>query len=454
MPPANDKMNGDRSSAAGPIVFNVSKKEIATPTNGFKKLYRKLRSQKVQLNKEELSPTVLDNISILVFGGPREKFKESEFKALTEFVERGGSVLYLSGEGGDNKTGTNFNYFLEEYGMSVNNDSVIRTSYQKYQHPKEVLIQDGVINKEINRIAGKKPGGANTFLTTTTTPKIAVGDDKSHAEKGNPAFLSIVYPYGSTLHVQKPAVPVICSGVISYPLNRPICSFWTKKGAGRVAAVGSAAIFDDKWLEEEENSKLQEVIFRWLQGEFNLNQIDADSWDLSDYHYAPNTEELAERVRCCLQETEELPKDPMQLFDDNLFSFDTHLVPDVLSLYEDLGVKHDPLTLIPPHFEVPLPPLQPAVFAPILSELPPPPLELFDLDEQFASEKSRLAQVTSVCKAGADEDLEYMVREAGEILGVVGQLKPEGRTGKHILEFIFKQIVNWKKLNQDAPMDV
>ena len=31
--------------------------------------------------------------------------------------------------------------------------------------------------------------------------------------------------------------------------------------------------------------------------------------------------------------------------------------------------------------------LQPATFPPILKELPPPGLELFDLDDEFASEK-------------------------------------------------------------------
>ena len=38
-------------------------------------------------------------------------------------------------------------------------------------------------------------------------------------------------------------------------------------------------------------------------------------------------------------------------------------------------------------FEQPLPPLLPAVFPPSLREPPPPALDLYDLDEQFASEK-------------------------------------------------------------------
>ncbi len=71
----------------------------------------------------------------------------------------------------------------------------------------------------------------------------------------------------------------------------------------------------------------------------------------------------------------------------NLFKFDNDLVPEALELYERLNVKHDALTIIPPQFETPLPPLQLAVFDPLLKDFSPPSLELFDLDEQFASEK-------------------------------------------------------------------
>ena len=49
-------------------------------------------------------------------------------------------------------------------------------------------------------------------------------------------------------------------------------------------------------------------------------------------------------------------------------------------------MKKQPLTLIQPEFEVPLPPLEPAVFPPALVELPAPALELFDLEDHFASD--------------------------------------------------------------------
>ena len=87
-----------------------------------------------------------------------------------------------------------------------------------------------------------------------------------------------------------------------------------------------------------------------------------------------------------LQECDEIPRDWTTLLDDTLFKFDTSLLPEAVSLYAKYGVKKAPLTLIPPQFETPLPPLQPAVFPPSIREPPPPVLELFDLDEQFASE--------------------------------------------------------------------
>lgn len=44
--------------------------------------------------------------------------------------------------------------------------------------------------------------------------------------------------------------------------------------------------------------------------------------------------------------------------------------------------------------------------------------------------------------------MEYYVRECGEILGVGNKLPADCRDAKHILEYIFAQVVEFKKLNQ------
>ena len=39
-------------------------------------------------------------------------------------------MAFLLGEGGEERLGTNVNYLLEEYGMTVHKDSVVRTHWR------------------------------------------------------------------------------------------------------------------------------------------------------------------------------------------------------------------------------------------------------------------------------------------------------------------------------------
>jgi intraflagellar transport protein 52 len=302
---------------------------------------------------------------------------------------------------------------------------------------------------QVNELYGRKDLlNAVSEVAKPTGPGGALEKD----QKG----LTFVYPYGATLTVKKPAAPLLSSGFISYPVNRPVVAAWQEGGvpappskSGRLVVFGSAQCFVDEWIDKEENSKLQEIIFRWLLKDkgIKLDHQDAEDPDLNEYVRLPDTQALSDRLRSCMQESEELPKDFTRLFDDSLFKFDTSLIPEAVNLYRELGVKHEPLTLIPPQFECPLPPLKSAVFPPALREPPPPALDQFDLDEHFASESLRLAQLTNKC---SDDDLEYYVRESADILGILPRLDPERSDAKHVLEFIFQKIVNFKKLNQDS----
>merc|ERR1719359_877921 len=141
--------------------------------------------------------------------------------------------------------------------------------------------------------------------------------------------------------------------------------------------------------------------------------------EFGEYHYVPDTQSLATSFKSCLQESEPLPRDFTQLMDGSVFKFDTNLIPECIKLYTDLKVKHEALKLIPPQFETPLPDLRPAVLPTNTMEFNAPALDLFDLDEQFSSEKARLAQLTNKC---SDDDLNYYIQEASEILGVTGKV--------------------------------
>jgi len=165
--------------------------------------------------------------------------------------------------------------------------------------------------------------------------------------------------------------------------------------------------------------------------------------DISEYHHVPDITALADRLRSCLQESDELPKDFTSLFNNTLYKFDTDLVPESIELYKHLGVKHEPLSLISPQFETPMPQLQAAVFLPCIKDLPPPSLDLYDLDEQFASEKIKMAQLTNKC---TDDDLEYYIKECGDILGVSANIQNPDDP-KAILHYIFQEIDKYKRSN-------
>ena len=47
-----------------------------------------------------------------------------------------------------------------------------------------------------------------------------------------------------------------------------------------------------------------------------------------------------------------------------------------------------------------------------------------------------------------DEDLEFYVRECGQILGINKQLEEDKQTAKNVLEYAFSRIVEYKKANQ------
>lgn len=140
----------------------------------------------------------------------------------------------------------------------------------------------------------------------------------------------------------------------------------------------------------------------------------------------PDTEALASRLRPCLQESDELPTDMNGLIDPYFYRLDNSLIPEALKLYQRLGVEHAPLSLVRPVLELSYPRVQPAVFMPLLMEAPPPDLDLFDLDEQFADDKLRLAQLTNKC---TEKDIDYFVEEAAHILGIADAMRVQDKAG-------------------------
>ncbi|VDK79789.1 unnamed protein product [Dibothriocephalus latus] len=420
--PANQFTTGSRT-----IVFDQSKKETTTFPNHFKEIHKILRSSwKVVTNSSEITSSTLQTANVFIIAGPTEKFSAKEFETINKFISGGGSVLVLLGENGESKYATNINYLLEQYGILVNNDAVVRCSFYKYFHPKEALIPNGILNRTIAESTGKP----SVFPSVEDfSPKQA---------------LQFVYSFGATLNVAKPAIALLSTGSVAFPLNRPV----NEGQVGKLAVAGSVSMFTDTYINKEDNRKIFEILLSFLTTDnIKLNAIDAQDPEIDTYLQIPDIASLANNLKACLQESDEIPRNISSVFDQSLFSMNTSLVPKALSAYEKLRVKHEPLSLITPEFETPLPPLQPAVFPPNFRELGPPPLELFDLDEQFSTEKARLAQETNKC---TEEDLEYYISNCGEICGLSQKIPAAKRTARNILELALLELVELKKLNQEG----
>ncbi len=422
---------------------------------------------------------------------------------------------------------------------------VLRAVYFKYLYPKEAFVQGGVVSAPFGSAVARVHARARAATAAIGAgapggddeggggggggrPGSAAGGDGAAAatdKGGGAAGIEYVYPRGCSLCVARPGVPLLSSGWVTYPLNRPTVAVAEVRGTGgRVAVCGSGEMFSDEWLPKEFNTAVAEALFRWAMhgdrggraapgagggagapvaaaaaaaaaagrkaraggadgaaeaGEDVAALLAAVSSPAAaaaaeaalraargtggDSHLAggaladdgevgysvPDVEALADRLRPCLQEPEPLPADFSKLFDGALFGMDFSLVPDVASAYGVLGVDKGPLTLIPPVFDRPLPPLAPAVFPPAFREPPPPALELFDLDEHFASERARLAQLANKC---GDDDVTYFVKEAGLILGIAPRL-PGGANGpKHVLEHVLRTVARFRCLSQEEPL--
>ena len=378
------------------------------------------------------------NANLFVIGEPKSLFTPDEINILRQYLEEGGNLLIIQGEQGDAKNSTNLNDFLKDYGVQFHGDSVVRTSFYKYFHPKQCFIDTLTVH----------PGFLKTIKNVKKMKKIDLMDEDPGQDDDDDCPLKIIYPFGQSIDIspnKQNISTLFTSGKIAYPMNRPLCVVTTSKSTkGKLCVLGSINFLENNYIDKEENMKVIDGLIKWLLGMNNADiSSPSKSIKLNEYIYIPNIISMSDKVKSCLDEAKEPPSNFNDLYDMNMFSIDNDLVPESIELYDKLHVKHEILGIIPPQFETPLPPLQLAVFDPIIKDFPVPNLELFDLDEQFASEKIKLAQTTNKC---TDEDLEFYILQCADILGISGKIDNKNDP-KAVLAYVMKSLINFKKLN-------
>ena len=102
--------------------------------------------------------------------------------------------------------------------------------------------------------------------------------------------------------MRKPSYPILSSGPISFPPNRPVAAFHVSPKRGKLLVVGSIQIFADEFFEKEDNQKIQEAFFKWLltDKEVAFERHIKDDNDISEYAHVPDITALADRLRSCL----------------------------------------------------------------------------------------------------------------------------------------------------------
>ncbi|KAG5683607.1 hypothetical protein PVAND_012880 [Polypedilum vanderplanki] len=220
------------------ILFDSSKNELFRLTDNYKTVNRKLKANyKTENNKNEITSDSLKSVNLFIVAGPQQKFNEVELEAMKEFINQGGSLMVLLAENGENFFDTNINFLLEEFGMNINSDAVVRQHYYKYFHPKEAVLNGCIVcenmNNELLKVV-KKNQGSQSLL-----------DEKYDIE--------ILYPFGATINVINPSNVLVTTSTIAYPFNRPVVAYYTNDKGGQILAIGSGHMFTDKYIVNESN---------------------------------------------------------------------------------------------------------------------------------------------------------------------------------------------------------
>lgn len=207
--------------------------------------------------------------------------------------------------------------------------------------------------------------------------------------------------------------------------------------------MGSEFMFSDEWIKKESNEKLLQFLIKLVvTKEEELNQIDAEHPEVSERYYTPDVTSLSEKTRGCISESEKMKGQLTSNFETGLFKMDMRFVAKVDELANEIGLKNEALEVVTPEFDIALPPLTPAVFPPQMKEPKPPVLELFDLDDAFALPKTRLAQLA---QRTPTRNIEKFVLQSAKILGISHKLPENKKDAKSVIEYIFNQLIQWKK---------
>lgn len=213
-------------------------------------------------------------------------------------------------------------------------------------------------------------------------------------QKENAKGLDFVYPFGCSIAMTQPVnqssktIPLLTSGKLNFPYKDALLVVnENSKTKGKVVACGSYKLLTNEYISKEENEKLIDVIFDF-SNEITKQMEPLKPTQLEKFNSdktVPCIEKLSENLKSAIETSPDLSTSVFSLFENNLFKVHFGRQREAIQLHKRLNIERKPLTLIKPVFETPMLGLTPAVFPPILIDIDPPGLELYDLDDEFAN---------------------------------------------------------------------
>jgi len=450
----------------------------------YSKLQRHLQSQhyKVVSFVHDFEPIKndYDVCDVIVFLQSNDLIlKKEQVGCFQAFLTKGKSVICLLSESEKETTKSSvadhdkeeitMKAFLARFGIGSENNCVIQTTYHENAHPKIASIADGLYHHTFSDYGGKVSQYGGTDGNSMEIGALDQDLFSCDTLKDKDSW-AMVYPKGCTLHVQAPAVTILCSGSMSsFPMKRPIAAAWDGEYAhlirlqdvktdeetssidegrksrkdhgyrrGRLVVVGSSEMFSDAWFEKEDNSAIWDVLIHYclyhdlnysasrpmfeqidLLHDVTISLVDSQTQKKGQIHQvsvdstptsAPDMESLSKRSKSCIEwdwssnrhlnapqdtDTDRILTCKDWMYDDVLSFGNSHVTAQIRDLYQDLDVPFEPLSLIRPKWECPMPPLQLAVYnAPFGVLTPHIQLEKFDLDEDLSDQMEKLYRCT------------------------------------------------------------
>lgn len=222
------------------------------------------------------------------------------------------------------------NELLHVFGINFNDDALISIVQQGSHPPRHVLVSEGLLCPAAAAAAADDDADSAATAAYINSKPATLAPATLAAHKTLPAA-EVLYADGCTIAVSGTAQPILLSGSMCNPPLRPLAAVWRgppDSGCGRVAALGTAAVFNREALQLPGNAVACDLLFDWLRPGSNVDlglpPLRADI-DKRRQRRPLDILEQSEQLRVCFLLDPPLPGDWTQLFADDLFEFGLRL---------------------------------------------------------------------------------------------------------------------------------